>query len=227
MDDTRSLRALVVHESMFGNTERIALAVAQGLRAGGAEVSVVAVADAPDALPDEVDLLVVGAPTHAFSLSRAATRRDAVRQGASPDRAATGLREWLTSLTCGDAQPPVAVFRHAGLEGASPAPGGRPGRGPARPAARVPAGHGTGRVRRPGHPGPAARRRDRRRRRLGRPAGRPRTPAAGGDRRSEPLPMKTWTREEDLSGRPACRCRACGQLIVEVPEVGWVDPRSG
>ena len=52
MDDTRStLRALVVHESMFGNTERIALAVAQGLRAGGAEVSVVAVADAPDTLP--------------------------------------------------------------------------------------------------------------------------------------------------------------------------------
>ena len=52
----------------------------------------------------------MGAPTHAFSLSRAATRRDAVRQGASPDRAATGLREWLTALTCADALPPVAVF---------------------------------------------------------------------------------------------------------------------
>lgn len=39
--------------------------------------------------------------------------------------------------------------------------------------------------------------------------------------------MKTWTREEDLGGRPACRCRACGQLIVDVPEVGWVDPDPG
>lgn len=39
--------------------------------------------------------------------------------------------------------------------------------------------------------------------------------------------MKTWTREEDLSGRPSCGCRACGRLIVDVPEVGWVDPGPG
>ena len=111
MNDTRSTaHALVVHESMFGNTERIALAVAQGLRAGGAEVDVVAVTDAPDTLPADVDLIVVGAPTHAFSLSRAATRQDAVRQGASPDRAVTGLREWLTDLTCAGPPPTVAIF---------------------------------------------------------------------------------------------------------------------
>ena len=39
--------------------------------------------------------------------------------------------------------------------------------------------------------------------------------------------MKTWVRREDLAGQPASRCRACGHLIVEVPEVGWIDPDRG
>jgi hypothetical protein len=47
-------------------------------------------------------VLVLGAPTHAFSLSRPATRADAVRQGAPAGRAVTGLREWLTTLPVRD-----------------------------------------------------------------------------------------------------------------------------
>ncbi len=54
-------RALVVFESMFGNTEAIARAVADGL-GGGAEVD------------------VVGGPTHAFGMSRPSTRRSAAQQ---------------------------------------------------------------------------------------------------------------------------------------------------
>ena len=46
-------------------------------------------------------LVVVGAPTHAFSLSRPATRQDAVRQGGRPDAAVTGVREWLAVLPTG------------------------------------------------------------------------------------------------------------------------------
>ena len=45
------------------------------------------------------DLLVVGAPTHAFSLSRPSTREDAVRKGARPTAATTGLREWLGAMS--------------------------------------------------------------------------------------------------------------------------------
>ena len=94
----RQTTALVVFESMFGNTAHAARAIADGLTEAGVSVEVVDVASAPDELPTDLDLLVVGAPTHAFGLSRPATRADAVRQGADPDRAAVGVREWLTTV---------------------------------------------------------------------------------------------------------------------------------
>ena len=94
-----TLRALVVYESMFGNTEQLARAVAAGLQADHVSVTITEVSEAPFAIPPEVDLLVVGAPTHAFSLSRPSTRADAVRQGAIASRQPLGLREWLTSVS--------------------------------------------------------------------------------------------------------------------------------
>lgn len=101
MTGTTRPTALVVHESMFDNTAVIADAVAQGLTLGGLEVTSVDVAEAPDLGTMEVDLLVVGAPTHAFSLSRPSTRADAVRQGAPADRARIGVREWLDGAALG------------------------------------------------------------------------------------------------------------------------------
>jgi flavodoxin len=89
--------ALVVFESMFGNTERVAREIGEALESDGIRTQVAAVSQAPVEIPSSVELLVVGAPTHAFSLSRPSTRADAVRQGADPARAATGLREWLSS----------------------------------------------------------------------------------------------------------------------------------
>jgi len=94
---TPTPQALVVHESMFGNTAQVAEAVARGLGRGGYEVSLVDVAQAPTGSLD-TDVLVVGAPTHGFSLSRPNTREDAVRQGADPMHAGTGVREWLDTL---------------------------------------------------------------------------------------------------------------------------------
>ncbi|GAA4744015.1 flavodoxin family protein [Nocardioides endophyticus] len=105
------LRALVVYESMFGCTERAAHAVADGLRAEGLAVAVTDVGRALSAAEAEFDVLVVGAPTHAFSLSRPATRADAVRQGGRPDAATTGLREWLTATPPGEGRGrPAAAF---------------------------------------------------------------------------------------------------------------------
>lgn len=92
-----TLRALVVYESMFGNTQQIAEAIAEGLR-DVAGVELVAVGAAPSPLPTDVDLVVVGGPTHAFGMTRPATRADASTQGPvvmSPDR---GIREWLNEL---------------------------------------------------------------------------------------------------------------------------------
>ena len=51
---------------------------------------------------------MIGGPTHAFSLSRATTRQDAVNQGAKVDPT-IGLREWLEELPGGD-DTPFAAF---------------------------------------------------------------------------------------------------------------------
>ncbi|MDD7939517.1 flavodoxin domain-containing protein [Actinomycetospora lutea] len=91
-------RALVVFESMYGNTEAIARAIADGL-ATGVPVDVVEVGAAPSTPGDDVDLLVVGGPTHAFGMTRASTRRDAATkaEGALVSRG-PGVREWLAAL---------------------------------------------------------------------------------------------------------------------------------
>ncbi|MGH3368949.1 MAG: flavodoxin domain-containing protein [Nocardioidaceae bacterium] len=56
------MKGLVVYESLFGNTEQVAHAVARGLRTR-MEVTVVPAAEAPAPLTDLVDLVVVGGPT--------------------------------------------------------------------------------------------------------------------------------------------------------------------
>lgn len=96
---------------MFGNTAAVAEMIAQELTSGGWAVDLRQVAAAPRALEPGCDLLVLGAPTHAFSLSRASTRADAVRQGAAPaDGGASGLREWLARVSGTPSARAVAVF---------------------------------------------------------------------------------------------------------------------
>jgi hypothetical protein len=103
-------RALVVYESMFGNTGLVAEAVAEGLRTG-MTVDLVEVGSAPSELGDEVELLVVGGPTHAFSMSRPSTRADAAGQGADARAAAgAGLRDWVDQVGKGSARPVVVAF---------------------------------------------------------------------------------------------------------------------
>jgi Flavodoxin len=101
---------LVVYESMFGNTRTIAEAVARGLAPAG-EVRVVEVGEAGD-LPQDLDLLVVGGPTHAFGMSRPQSREEAL--ATSPDHhvlsEGSGLREWLAALPHQRRAVPAAVF---------------------------------------------------------------------------------------------------------------------
>lgn len=107
------MKALVVYESLFGNTRLVAEAVAEGLAEGlgtGLSVELVAVGEAPHTIHELVDLIVVGGPTHTFSLSRPSTRADAVRQGASETSSEVGIREWLAQLPSGPHSESVATF---------------------------------------------------------------------------------------------------------------------
>lgn len=90
-------RALIVYETMFGNTERIARAIRDGLRRY-VPAETVPVNRAPDVVPDDVRLLVVGGPTHAFSMSRLSTRQGAVQQADVVMPIEVGIREWLAAL---------------------------------------------------------------------------------------------------------------------------------
>lgn len=97
------MNALVVYESMFGNTREVAEAVADGLG-----VVAVPVADASAERLAGADLVVIGGPTHGRSMSRPSTRTAAAEQAAAeqaakpgsglrlePGATGPGLREWL------------------------------------------------------------------------------------------------------------------------------------
>jgi hypothetical protein len=103
------MKALVVYESMWGNTEQVARAVAAGL----GESYAVEVTDVRSAPPDpgpQFSLLVLGGPTHAFSMSRPSTRADAHAQGAQHGEDMSGLREWLDKLPAAHRPQAVATF---------------------------------------------------------------------------------------------------------------------
>ena len=73
------MKAVVVYESMYGNTHLIAEEIGNGLRANpNADVAVVPVDGASMELLEGVDLVVVGGPTHAHGMSRTSTRKAAV-----------------------------------------------------------------------------------------------------------------------------------------------------
>lgn len=91
-------RSLVVFESMYGNTEAVARAIAEGI-AAHVPVEVVEVGAAPAEPGEDVALLVVGGPTHAFGMTRPATRQDAAaKAGRATVSQGPGVREWLESL---------------------------------------------------------------------------------------------------------------------------------
>lgn len=104
------MRALVVYESMFGNTQTIAEAVAEGL-SEQLHVVLVEVDEAPEQLDGDIELVVVGGPTHVFGMSRPATREDAgrVAAGGLVSRG-TGVREWLAGLRGGGPGVRAAAF---------------------------------------------------------------------------------------------------------------------
>jgi hypothetical protein len=101
------MKAVIVYESMYGNTHLVADAIATGLRGAANDVVVVVpVEDATAELLTDADVVVVGGPTHAHGMSRESTRKaaiDAARKPGSdlavdPDAEGPGLRDWFDKL---------------------------------------------------------------------------------------------------------------------------------
>lgn len=86
--------ALIIVESCFGSTRAVAQALAEEITGAGVSTQVLEAPDAPHALPEDLSLLVLAAPTHDRRLPSAASRAQAVRRGA-PTPPSTGVREWL------------------------------------------------------------------------------------------------------------------------------------
>ncbi len=104
------MRSVVVYESMYGNTHRVAELIGEGL-AGFGDVSVVPVGNATRELLAGAELVVVGGPTHAHGMSHESTRAAAVEAldeqadlAMDPDAAGDGVREWLEGLGTLDAK---------------------------------------------------------------------------------------------------------------------------
>jgi Flavodoxin len=99
------MRALVVYESMYGNTHVVAQHIADGLRPIF-EIDVVPVGEATPERVADADLVVAGGPTHAHGLSRQSTRTAAVeaaqKEGSDleldADAIGPGLRDWFDGV---------------------------------------------------------------------------------------------------------------------------------
>lgn len=103
------MKALVVYESLWGNTAAIAREVAAGI---GPEVEALTTEAATPQKVAEADLIVAGAPVLAFHLPddriRASIARDEAGAPTPPDLAHPSLRSWLGSLAPRDGS--VAAF---------------------------------------------------------------------------------------------------------------------
>jgi hypothetical protein len=98
------MRAVVVYESMYGNTHAVAERIGAGLEAEF-DVLVCPVEEASSEALAGVDLLVVGGPTHVHGMTSSATRKSAVEAASKdadlevdPDAEGPGLRDWFEGL---------------------------------------------------------------------------------------------------------------------------------
>jgi hypothetical protein len=96
------MHAIVVYESVWGNTAEVAHAIAEGL---GADVRAYPTDEVPGDDLSSADLIVAGAPVFAFGLPTEGIRDRILRDEADavtpPDLSHPSLRSWLDTLPVG------------------------------------------------------------------------------------------------------------------------------
>jgi hypothetical protein len=114
------MRAVIVYESLFGNTREIAEAIREGVASADpdAHVLCVRVADATADVVREADLLVAGGPTHMRRMTSRLTRtkglqseeKTAANFHPEPGAAGLGLREWFDDVPPARPRAVAAAF---------------------------------------------------------------------------------------------------------------------
>jgi hypothetical protein len=97
----KPMKAIVVYESLWGNTAAVARAIAEGL---GPEARALSTAEATPAELAEADLVVAGAPVMAFSLPTEQIRENQAKnpgKAPPPDLSHPSMRSWLKALAPG------------------------------------------------------------------------------------------------------------------------------
>ena len=97
------MEAIVVYESVWGNTATVARAIAEGIGGG---TRAFATDEVPADLLQRADLIVAGSPVFAFSLPNESTRSRILMtetDGPPPDLSHPSLRSWLDGLPPGKA----------------------------------------------------------------------------------------------------------------------------
>src|SRR5690348_2722950 len=107
------MRALVVYESMYGNTHEIADRIGEGLRTVLGDVGVLPIEDATDDLVAAAELVVVGGPTHVHGMTSERSRTAAVdaatkddELGLDPDAPGRACARGSTSWRSTAGRPP-------------------------------------------------------------------------------------------------------------------------
>ncbi|MHB1340822.1 MAG: flavodoxin [Coriobacteriia bacterium] len=98
------MNAVVVYESLWGNTAAVARAIAEGIGDGAQALPVDGVTDVMVA---EADLIVAGAPLLGFALPTEGMRKsiagDAKHKGHPPDMSHPSMRSWIERVPRGTA----------------------------------------------------------------------------------------------------------------------------
>jgi len=109
------MKAVVVYESLWGNTATIARAIAEGL---GPEARALSTAEASAGVVADADLIVAGSPVIAFALPTDKMRE---QLGANPGRAPVppdlshpSMRSWLQALPKGHGRSAAFETRFRG-----------------------------------------------------------------------------------------------------------------
>lgn len=96
------MKAVVVYESLWGNTAAVARAIADGI---GSQARLLTTSEASDDMVADADLIVAGAPVIAFRLPTDAMRQSILANErdapTAPDLSQPSMRSWLEGLSPG------------------------------------------------------------------------------------------------------------------------------